>query len=106
MIGWWLPWKCLVACVFFEESQQPTWPQVRHSRRCTQRLPDCRHSSHPSGVFASNVLIMSRWVHGASAMQPSLPERSTLPSGRLADDELEARPDLVDRDDLDVDEVG
>ena len=29
--------KCPVACRSGEESQQPTWPQVRHSRRCTQR---------------------------------------------------------------------
>src|SRR5947209_5659843 len=48
MTGWPLAWKCAVACLFFEESQQPTWPHVRQSRRCTHRSPVARHSSHPS----------------------------------------------------------
>src|SRR2546430_15740722 len=36
-----------VACLFFDSSQQPTCPQVRHSRRCTQVSPILRHSSQP-----------------------------------------------------------
>src|SRR6516164_5238568 len=50
MTGWPVSWKCCVACLPTEESQQPTWPQVRHSRSCTQRVPSRRHSSHASGV--------------------------------------------------------
>src|SRR6266446_1724454 len=51
MVGWLVMWKCLVACLFFDESQQPTWPQAKQSRRCTQRSPVFRHSSQPFGVF-------------------------------------------------------
>ena len=40
-------WKWARACLFFEESQQPTCPHVRHSRRCTQRSPIFRQSSQP-----------------------------------------------------------
>src|SRR5437588_1725015 len=50
MTGWsvWRAW-----CVAWrpgELSQQPTWPQVRHSRRWTHDVPARRHSSHPAGV--------------------------------------------------------
>src|SRR3984885_15353697 len=38
------------ACRSGEESQQPTCPQVRHRRRCTQSDPRIRHSSQPPGV--------------------------------------------------------
>src|SRR5437762_5185385 len=48
MTGWPVAWKCFVACLFLEESQQPTWPHVRHSRRCTHFSPVARHSSQPS----------------------------------------------------------
>src|SRR6266550_1701727 len=48
MTGWPVAWKCLVACLFLEQSQQPTWPQVKHRRRCTHRSPVARHSSQPS----------------------------------------------------------
>ena len=34
--GWPVLSKWAVACARGEESQQPTWPQVRHMRRCTQ----------------------------------------------------------------------
>ena len=30
-----MSWKCLVACLFFDESQQPTWPHTRHDARGT-----------------------------------------------------------------------
>src|SRR6185369_11291653 len=39
--------KCLVACLFFDESQQPTCPHSRHSRKCTHVSPIFRHSSQP-----------------------------------------------------------
>src|ERR1700730_9623876 len=48
MTGWPVERKCFVACLFLEESQQPTWPHVRQSRRCTQSSPNARHSSQPS----------------------------------------------------------
>src|SRR5262249_22039319 len=47
MIGCRVLWKCLVACLFFELSQQPTWPQVMHSRRWTHRSPIFRQSPQP-----------------------------------------------------------
>src|SRR5215468_4919246 len=37
--------KCRVACLFFDESQQPTCPQLRHNRRCTQVSPILTQSS-------------------------------------------------------------
>jgi len=39
-IGCLVEWKCFVACLFFEESQQPTWPQLKHSGDA----PNCRPS--------------------------------------------------------------
>ena len=38
-------WKCLVACVFLDESQHPTCPQIRHIRKWTQVSPILTHSS-------------------------------------------------------------
>src|SRR5215510_4548958 len=40
--------KCLVACLFFDESQQPTCPQLRHNRRCTHVSPILTQSSQKS----------------------------------------------------------
>ena len=54
MIGWCVERKCFVACLFFESSQHPTWPQVRQRRRCTQVSPMARHSSQPA-VFGLSV---------------------------------------------------
>ena len=53
MTGWALSWKWALACLPCEESQQPTWPHVVHSRRCTQVIPRARHSSQPSGVVGT-----------------------------------------------------
>src|SRR5215472_5468925 len=50
MIGCPVAWKCFVACRLGELSQQPTCPQVRQSRRCTQGDPILRHSSHPRAL--------------------------------------------------------
>ena len=44
-------WKCRVACLRTEESQHPTLPHVRHSRRCTHLVPSRRQSTQPSGLF-------------------------------------------------------
>ena len=51
-----MSWKCLVACLPVEESQQPTWPHAWHSRRATQNVPSTRHSSHALGVFGGGKL--------------------------------------------------
>src|SRR5262245_66677099 len=42
--------KCFVACLFLLESQQPTCPQLRHSRKCTHVSPVCKHSSQPCAL--------------------------------------------------------
>src|SRR5262249_14591510 len=65
MIGSPLAWKCLVACLFFDESQQPTWPQIRHSRMCTQVSPSSRHSLQPVPLGVTS-RIWSRWVQVAT----------------------------------------
>src|SRR6266478_147532 len=62
MIGWCTLWKCAVACRFGELSQQPTWPQDMHSRRCTQRPPVLRQSSQPSPLAVTS-RTWSRCVH-------------------------------------------
>src|SRR5471032_3134165 len=48
--GWPALWKCFVACLPGEESQQPTWSHAWHSRSSTQRVPSFRHSSQAPGV--------------------------------------------------------
>src|SRR6266566_4683218 len=62
IIGWFVAWKCLVACLFFESLQQPTCPHSRQRRRCTHVSPILKQSSQP---FALGVTcrIWSRWVH-------------------------------------------
>src|SRR5438874_1649729 len=62
MIGWFVAWKCLVACLFLEESQQPTCPHSRQRRRCTHVSPVFKQSSQP---FALGVTcrIWLRCVH-------------------------------------------
>src|SRR6185295_10976867 len=76
-MGCFWAWKCLVACLFFDESQQPTCPQVRHKRRWTQVSPIFRHSSQPF-VFGDTSWIWSRWLHswlwlmGTSSLVASL----------------------------------
>jgi len=57
-----VPWKCFVACRLGESSQQPTCPQVRHRRRCTQPEPMARHSSQPSAPGVTS-RIVCRWLH-------------------------------------------
>ena len=51
---------CLLACLFLESSQQPTFPQVRHMRRCTQRSPRARQSSQARALGRRLGLILSR----------------------------------------------
>src|ERR1035438_8303416 len=54
--------KCLVACLFLEESQQPTWPQIKHKRRCTQRSPISTHSGQTC-VPVVVIFTSSRCLH-------------------------------------------
>src|SRR6185295_12924558 len=51
MTGCCVSWKCLVACLPVEESQQPTWPHALHSRSATQTVPSVKHSSQAPGVL-------------------------------------------------------
>src|SRR5208283_5347955 len=75
--GWAVLWKCLVACLFFDESQQPTWPQDRHIRRCTQRSPVFTQSSQ-TRVVGSVTRIPSRCVHCVIVPVPPF-ERFAVP---------------------------
>src|SRR5438270_5713282 len=61
MSGCLLRWKCLVACLFFDESQQPTWPHSRHKRRWTHVSPVLMHSSQTC-VSVELHLICFRWL--------------------------------------------
>src|SRR6185437_17030907 len=54
-------WKCLVACLFLEESQHPTCPHSRHKRRWTQVSPIFTHASQTCLSVDVN-LISSRCV--------------------------------------------
>jgi hypothetical protein len=62
MIGWFVTWKCLVACLFLEESQQPTCPHSRQIRRCTHVSPILKQSSQPCALGVT-CRIRSRCVH-------------------------------------------
>src|SRR5947209_12409140 len=97
MIGCDVSWKCAVACLFGELSQQPIFPQIWHMRRCTHQPPVFRHSSQPAmSAGTSATRISSRWVQltravwraggalrrGAEALEP-------------VEDELEAELEVV-----------
>src|SRR6185437_10790331 len=64
MMGWPVAWKCPVAWRCGEESQHPTWPQVRHNLRWTQREPILRHSSQPFALGTTS-RIVSRCEHSS-----------------------------------------
>src|SRR5258708_39832231 len=61
MTGCWVAWKCLVACLLGESSQQPTWPHVRQIRKCSHSLPIFRHSSQPSALGVTSRM-PARWL--------------------------------------------
>src|SRR6266568_1806534 len=90
MIGWVVSRKCAVACRFGEESQQPTCPQNRHSRRWTQWSPVFRHSVQPSVVLGVTSWIWSRWVQTAMLSPSCL----FAQEGRLLQVELPLDPAL------------
>src|SRR6266849_3951248 len=77
MIGWLVAWKCWVACLFFEESQQPTCPHVRQRRRCTHVSPIFKQSSHPCALGVTS-RIWSRCVHVVAIVSSSLLRREAL----------------------------
>ena len=52
----------MLACLFFDESQQPTCPQVRQRRRCTHLSPVFRQSSQPRACGVTS-RIWLRCVH-------------------------------------------
>src|SRR6185312_1028481 len=64
MMGCPVAWKCLVAWRCGEESQHPTWPQVRHNLRWTQGEPILRHSSQPFALGTTS-RIVSRCEHSS-----------------------------------------
>src|SRR5690349_21875608 len=97
MIGWLVVWKCLVACLFFESSQQPTCPQVRQRRRCTQLSPIFKQSSHPLALGVTS-RIWSRWPHCCAICFCS-PSLMLLPlfariTGTPADEPFLSREDI------------
>ena len=55
MIGWPLAAACLLACLFGDESQHPTRPQLRQIRRWHQGSPVSRHSGQPGTSSGSTV---------------------------------------------------
>ena len=81
MIGWCTASKWAVACRSGELSQQPTWLQLWHTRRCTQSCrPRARQSSHPVDAGATAVIWSTCVQVSPATWHP--PERgrySTLP---------------------------
>src|SRR5216684_4019876 len=69
MIGWRVARKCFVAWRFGVSSQQPTWPQVRQSRRCSHSEPIFRHSSQPSALGVTSRM-SAAWAHSSDIMIP------------------------------------
>ena len=56
-----LLWKCLVARLFLDESQQATLPHSKQSRRWTHRSPILTHSSQ-TRLSVLEIFIWLRWV--------------------------------------------
>src|SRR5260370_21913388 len=71
MTGCPVAWKCFVACLLGESSQQPTWPQLRQIRRCSHSLPLLRHSSQPSALGVT-LRMPAMWVQPFAIQFPVL----------------------------------
>ncbi|MFC5127072.1 hypothetical protein ACFPRL_28205 [Pseudoclavibacter helvolus] len=81
------------ACRIGEESQHPTFPQVRHIRRCSQGVPAATQSSHDpgvrgrtgrmSGTCGSTCLMGQRRPSQPSSAAPRPPSAAARPAGRL-----------------------
>ena len=61
MIGCWASAAWRRAWRFFDESQQPTWPQLMHIRSARQLSPAARHSGQPAVLCGSTSAIRSTW---------------------------------------------
>src|ERR1700688_1609736 len=72
MTGCWVAWKCLVACLLGESSQQPTWPQLRQIRRCSHSLPLFRHSSQPSALGVT-LRMPAMWLQPLATVGSDVP---------------------------------
>jgi hypothetical protein len=83
-MGCCVAWKCLVACRFFESSQQPTCPQVLQSRKCTQVSPSLRHSSQPR-LRERLVRTKAKWRHcvGMTSLPSPYHDRNAFMERRL-----------------------
>src|SRR6185437_760166 len=93
MIGCWVAWKCLVACLLGESSQQPTWPQARQIRKCSQSLPVLRHSSQPSALGVTSRM-PARWVQCFTISLVSRVARSERGLGGVAEKGMQRRHHL------------
>src|SRR5215469_9766647 len=82
--------KCLVACLFFDESQQPTCPQLRHNRKCTQVSPIFTHSSQTSLSVVVNLICLvclQAFAILTSAIRVSqAPQSVPMPHGPICQD--------------------
>src|SRR6266446_6763250 len=76
MIGCFVLWKCFVACLLGDESQQPTCPHSRQRRRWTQVAPIFRQSSQPSALGVTS-RIWSRCLQVATGPPCRLSARSS-----------------------------
>jgi hypothetical protein len=63
MIGCSVSAACFEACLFFEASQQPTFPQVRQRRRLTQVSPISTQLGHESAELGSTGSRALMWEH-------------------------------------------
>src|SRR5271169_2112938 len=79
MRGCFVLWKCLVACLFLEESQHPTWPQIRHIRRWTHESPTFKHSSQPFALGCTFLISLTCGHSSRSDIVSSLGQISLVP---------------------------
>src|SRR3978361_484636 len=77
MMGCPVAWKCLVACLLGESSQQPTWPQLRQIRKCSHTLPLLRHSSQP-GALGVTSRMPAMWQQPLAMPGSPLPGREQV----------------------------
>src|SRR5215470_15771127 len=78
MIGCPVALKWAVACRFGEESQQPTWPHVRHRRSDTHSEPLFKQSSQPSALGVTS-RISFKCLSVMSSPLPMLAQKHVMP---------------------------
>ena len=69
-MGWPVAWKCAVAWLFGESSQQPIVPHWVQRRRWTQVLPIARQAAHTRTAGISLYSIVSRCPQDALTVRP------------------------------------